>query len=452
MTSVADLSLVEAAERLKDRSMTASDLVDSVLARARRTEPVVHAYSYLDEDRARAQAEAADSLSRRGRALAPLHGIPVALKDTIDVAGLPSTGGSRALGDFPAKRDARVVGHLRAAGAITMGKTVAHELGFGANVPRTRNAWDSSRAPGGSSAGSTVAVAVGSAMAALGTDSGGSVRVPACLNGVVGFKPTRAAISLDGVMGMSEGLDTVGTLTRSAADALLLFSSIRKPGPPPDANEPVGARIAILDPDELWAVHPAVADAVRAAMLALGELGADSVRAEWPHPGLSSAVGMVLIFGDSAARFRGLMADRWSELDPGTLSALLAGSLLPASCRRAARDLALVVAADAESVFARSDATVIATPMFPVPVGAPDAVMGDAPGAMKYALEMTMIANIAGLPAVTIPCGMFDDGLPIGLQLIGRRGTDLNVLKIAAMFQSSTNWHSRRPPIAHIAD
>ncbi|TNC23783.1 amidase [Amycolatopsis alkalitolerans] len=224
VAEIFEWTLVETAFALRRGQVSAREVTEAVIDRANRTEPVVHAFAELREQDALRQADHADRLRSSGRPLGPLRGVPIAVKDLIDVEGFPTRAGSRATGDAPATTDAAAVRTLRAAGAIVIGKTVTHEFGWGANVPATRNAWNPRRAPGGSSAGSAVAVAVGAAFGALGTDTGGSIRVPAALNGVVGLKPTLGSVDTTGVVPMSRSLDTVGCLTRTVDDCATLFT------------------------------------------------------------------------------------------------------------------------------------------------------------------------------------------------------------------------------------
>lgn len=345
MAELCDLGLADAAQAVARGAISARELVGSVLARAERTEPVVHAYAYLDEASVRVQADAADDAVRRGERLGPLHGIPIGVKDVFDVQGWPTTAGSRALGTSPATGDAGAVAALRSAGAIVMGKTVAHELGFSANVPSTRNAWDPSRAPGGSSAGSAVAVAVGSAFGALGTDTGGSVRVPAAINGVVGFKPSFGAIDASGTARMSADLDTVGILARTADDVRRMFAtfagqdkiSIRRAGPPDEF------RIGYLEPDATGSIGSQIAHVVRTAVDTLARHGGCVEGVALPHPGLAASVGMVMVLADTSVEHGDLVRARWSDLESGTLATLLAGGALPDDTRDLARRLRAVV-------------------------------------------------------------------------------------------------------------
>jgi aspartyl-tRNA(Asn)/glutamyl-tRNA(Gln) amidotransferase subunit A len=245
VTAEQSWTATKAAAAIEAGDISASELLAAVLARLRATEPVLHAYSFVAEDTARAEAVRLDAELAHGRRRGPLHGIPVAVKDVIAVAGLPLEAGSRALRGRVAERDAKVVARLRQAGAVVVGKTVTHELAYGQNTPPTRNARDASREPGGSSAGSAVALAAGSALAALGTDGGGSVRHPAALNGIVGVKPTYGLLATDGVLTVGPSLEHVGVLASTVADCRLVLAALA--GTPYEAAAPLaGSRIGVL--------------------------------------------------------------------------------------------------------------------------------------------------------------------------------------------------------------
>ncbi len=450
MSEPCDLSISASGEALRCKDVSVRELVESVLRRAGATEPILHAYAHLDAGSALAQADAADAVIRRGGSVGPLHGIPIAVKDLIDVRTMPTTGGSRALSAQPAASDAAAVSAFRRAGAIILGKTVSHELGFGANVPLTRNAWNVSRAPGGSSAGSAVSVAAGSAMAALGTDTGGSVRVPASLNGIVGLKPSFGAINTGGALRMSPGLDTIGLLARTADDALLLLDALLADTNMAMANTTdavADLRLGYLERGAAGPVDAEVQQAVRTALDELVGLGASVEKVCWPNPGLTAAVGMITVLSDSAAEYAEIVRDRWARLDPGTLATLVAGAAIPDETRDLARRLRTVLVNEVNTIFRDDSLNVLALPSFPVSAGTPDDLLSGDAEASRTAMELQMIANLTGLPAITLPCGFTADEMPIGLQLIGRPGSDRTLVHLGSAFQCATSWQRRRPPL-----
>jgi len=221
-----DLSLVEAGALVQQRSISSSELVDATLRRIEATEPVVHAYALVLAEDARRRARQADRELAQGHWRGPLHGLPLAVKDICYTRDAPTEAGSRAMAGFVPDYDATVVRRLREAGAVLVGKTVTHEFAVGVNTPPTRTPWDMSAYPGGSSAGSGVAVSVRSAGGALGTDTGGSIRIPATINGIVGLKPTFGRVSRYGVVPLAASLDHVGPLTRTVEDCAVVLQAI----------------------------------------------------------------------------------------------------------------------------------------------------------------------------------------------------------------------------------
>ncbi|MFK4273316.1 amidase, partial [Streptomyces milbemycinicus] len=237
-----ELSLTEAADAIRTGRLSPVELVDSVLHRLEEVDPRLTAYVTVVADEARRAArEAADDVAA-GRLRGPLHGVPMGLKDLIDVAGAPTTASSRVRESHRAREDSTVAARLSAAGAVLVGKTHTHEFAYGLTTPQTRNAWDTGRVAGGSSGGSAVAVAAGAATFALGTDTGGSIRVPAALNGVVGLKPTYGLVPRHGVTSLSWSLDHVGPLTRTVPDQALVLAALAGHDPRDPASLDVPAR------------------------------------------------------------------------------------------------------------------------------------------------------------------------------------------------------------------
>ncbi len=236
MIAVYDLTIREAGVKLRSGTLSPVELTEAVLARIAATEPVLHAYVQVLAEEAMGAAREAEAELRAGRDRGPLHGIPIAIKDILDVAGVPTRCGSHVRADArAANADAEAVARLRAAGAVIVGKTVTHEFAGGVLSPPARNPWDPGRIPGGSSGGSGAAVAAGSCLAALGTDTAGSIRIPAALCGVVGLKPTTGQVSTRGVFPLSWSLDTVGPLAKTVDDAMLVLNAIL--GEAPESGE-----------------------------------------------------------------------------------------------------------------------------------------------------------------------------------------------------------------------
>ncbi len=293
------LSIADAAATVRRGELSPIELTEAALDRIAATEPVIHAFVTVLADEALAEARQAEQELRSGHDRGPLHGIPIAVKDIIDIAGRPTRCGSDSrAGVSPATADARVVTRLREAGAVIVGKTVTHEFAAGVSSPPARNPWDPERIPGGSSGGSGASVAAGSSLAAIGSDTAGSIRIPAALNGVVGLKPSFGRVSCDGVFPLSWSLDTIGPLTRSVRDAEIVFAAMVESGneveQPPSKNGIAGLRIGVPRSYFFNRLQPDVATSIERAIAVLKELGAETIDVEWPEASAAAATGFVI--------------------------------------------------------------------------------------------------------------------------------------------------------------
>ena len=402
------------------------ELTEACLARAEATSSL-GAFALLDHEGARRQAAA---LAERGPG-GPLYGVPVAVKDVIDVAGLPTRGGSSVTDADPAPRDAPVVTRLREAGAVIIGKTATHELAFGVTTPTAANPWDPDRSAGGSSGGSAVAVATGAVFAALGTDTAGSIRLPAAFCGVSGLKARHGALPMQGILPLAPSMDSAGALARSAEDLALLWSVLSGA---PVRGDLDGLRIGIPDPppetgDEIAA---AVADAVEV----LG--GAVSVTVPpwtaWERPRGRTLVAEAL----DAHRAAGWYPARRDHYGAEPLAYLESAERLTEADRSTARQELSDLAWRLQAAVGAVD--VLALPTCPVAAPARDA---DPRRASRELTPLCGPANAAGLAAASVPCGFTPDGMPIGLQLVGER--EDAVLAVARRYQTLTAAHDRRP-------
>lgn len=432
-----DLSVTAAGAALQAGALTAKDLTEACLARAHSVEGL-GAFAVLDEAGARAQAADLDrELAVRGPR-GPLHGIPVAVKDIIDVRGLPTRAGSPVTDGRPAARDAVLVARVRRAGAVIVGKTTTHELAFGVTTPAASNPWAPDRSPGGSSGGSAVAVATGAALGALGTDTAGSVRLPAALCGVSGLKGRPRVLPLEGVVALAPSMDSAGPLARSAEDLALLWTALRGvPGPTGSADLRVGV------PEPATDVEAEVAAAVEAAVGTLAGAGAEVLTVsvppwqDWARPRgrllVAEALGTHRAAGWYPAR-----AERYGD---EALGYLRAAERLSAYDVWAARQEMGRLARRLRAVLASVD--VLALPTCSIPAPARDA---DPAWASR---ELTLLcgpASAAGLAAISVPCGFTAGGLPIGLQLVAAH--EALALRAAHSYQRLTGFHERRPPAA----
>ncbi|WP_031073925.1 Asp-tRNA(Asn)/Glu-tRNA(Gln) amidotransferase GatCAB subunit A [Streptomyces sp. NRRL WC-3742] len=451
-----ELTLAAAAEEIRARRLSPVELVDSVLARIERTEPHLGAYVTVTAERARLAARNAEHEVAHGRHRGPLHGVPMALKDLIDVNGLPTTASSRVRTGHRANADSTVAARLDAAGAILLGKTHTHEFAFGLTTPQTRNAWDQDRVAGGSSGGSAVAVAAGAATFALGTDTGGSIRVPAALNGVVGLKPTYGLVPRHGVTPLSWSLDHVGPITRTVQDAALVLTVLAGPDPRDPASLPApaaaphyrpgpgtdltGLRVGVPRTHYFDRVHPHVESAVRRALGQLEALGARLVDVDIPMTRYLQATQWGLMVPEAAAYHEHTLRTAPELYQDDVRILLEAGQLMSAGDHlRAQRSRALIRAAW-ESLL--QDVDLIAAPTVPVTAAPADRPALTWPDGTEESVSDAYVrlnapANITGLPALTVPAGQDPDGLPIGLQLLARPLAEATLLRVGHAYEQT---------------
>ncbi|MFI9564959.1 amidase [Streptomyces rishiriensis] len=458
-----ELSLVEASRAVRARELSPVELTESVLARISAVEGRLGAYVTVAADAALAAAVRAEREISVSGPRGPLHGIPMALKDLIDAEGMPTTASSHVRAGHVAERDSRVAERLGAAGAVLLGKTHTHEFAYGLTTPQTNNAWDHSRVAGGSSGGSAVAVAAGGATFAMGTDTGGSIRVPAALNGVVGLKPTYGLVPRTGVTSLSWSLDHVGPLTRTVQDAALVLSATahhdpRDPasvsGPIPDrfpGGDLRGLKVGVPRNHYFDRVTPEVEESVRGAIERLAELGAELVDVEIPMARYVQAVQWGLMVPEATAYHeRSLRAT--PDLYAADVRILLeAGELTSAGdYLRAQRARTLMRDAWAR-MFDGID--VLAAPTVPMTAAeagqeAVEWADGTTEAVSDSYVRLCAPANITGVPALTLPVGHDHAGLPIGMQLMARPFHDATVLRVGRVYEESMAGAGRLAPLA----
>ncbi|MEU1785677.1 amidase [Streptomyces sparsogenes] len=431
-----ELSLTAASEAIRTRKLSPVELVDSVLDRIEAVEPQLGAYVTVTREQARRAARRAEQDVAAGRLRGPLQGIPMGLKDLIDVAGVATTASSRVRADHRADADSTVAARLTAAGAILIGKTHTHEFAYGLTTPQTHNAWNRDRVAGGSSGGSAVAVAAGTATFALGTDTGGSIRVPSALNGVVGLKPTYGLVPRHGVTSLSWSLDHVGPITRTVEDVAPVLAALAVHDPrdpaslatsgdyrPGAGTDLTGLRVGVPRNYYFDHVDPEVEAAVRRAIDTLESLGARLVEVEIPMTRYIQATQWGLMVPEATAYHeRTLRAV--PELYQADVRILLeAGELMPAGdYLRAQRSRTLMRQAWARVL---DDVDVIAAPTVPVTAVKADQDTvtwsdGTVEGVSDAYVRLSAPANITGVPSLSVPVGNDTAGLPIGMQLLGR--------------------------------
>jgi len=473
LTAADDLafsSVVELAGLVRARRVSPVELAQVYLARIERLDAKLGAYITVLREAAVAAARQAEATVMHGGTLGPLHGVPYAVKDQFDTAGVATTVGSRILEDNVPTEDATVIARLGAAGGILLGKLNLTEFALGGTrrfpFGQPRNPWNPDHDPGGSSSGSGIAVAAALCAASLGEDTGGSVRSPASWCGVVGLRPTWGRVSRHGSFPLSWSMDTAGPLTRTVEDAALMLQVIAGPDPrdPLTSRRPVpdysaalnngvrGLRIGIIRELTFGAeTDGEVREAVSAAARRLEGLGAAVEETSLPLVLLAGAIFMALADADGAGVHQHWLRTRAMDYDEGTRRRLLTASLIPAAaCQQAARARALL-RAQIHGALARHDLLLCPT----AHQAAPPIAAGQAPitsraevaGRFFTRRSYVTPAALAATPAIALPCGFTRAGLPISLQLIGRPFDEPTVLRAARAYEQATDWARRRPPV-----
>jgi aspartyl-tRNA(Asn)/glutamyl-tRNA(Gln) amidotransferase subunit A len=457
------MGLAEVSRLIQKRTVSPVELTELCLARIEQFNPRLNAFITVTADSAREEAKRAEAEIARGNWRGPLHGIPLALKDLVETAGVRTTAASAVLQDYIPAKDAHIVQRLKEAGVVLLGKLNLHEFAYGgsgiiSHFGVVRNPWDQKRITGGSSSGSAAAVAAGLCYGAIGTDTAGSIRLPASFCGVVGLKPSYGLVSARGVIPLSWTQDHVGPLTRTVADAALMLQVIASY----DARD-IGSQ-------RYPAVHyPAAMEETRVASLRLGTVGdlfGQELDPEVDHA-LQEALAMLtgatagaksvsipmtgdrtVVSCEAFTYHEQYLAKNADKYHPETLRRIRAGADVTAplyignyrNLQRMRRDVL--------EVFEQVD--VLVTPTTPV---LPDTVAElETQPDMLRPKELTMLRNtrpfnVLGLPTITVPCGFSKSGLPIGLQLSGAPGKEATVLALAHAYEQQTEWHKKKPPV-----
>lgn len=441
------------------------DATRSCLAVLERLNPALQAFITPMADQALADAEVADRAAEAGNWLGVLHGVPVAVKDCIDVAGVRCTSGSRAYADNVAKKDAVVTRRLRAAGAVIIGKTNLHELSFGGTTQNEhfgscRNAWNPERLPGGSSGGSAVAAATGMCSVAIGSDTGGSIRAPSALNGLVGLRATMGSISGTGIMPVCPPHDIAGPMARRVTDVARTFTALagHDPSDPYSVDRPApdvlsglrdpldGVRIAILGGFFKEGVAPEIATAVDAAARVLESRGAVLCDAEIPEAAGAPDALQRTIFADAVDRHRALLLETPDLLSEAVRTRMAPGRAMAAMDYAAAQRWLEHWRWRMRRFFDETAPVVLSAT-----VGIPTPPIAAAADVIALTGEVTRLCwgwAAARIPAITIPCGFTRDGMPIGLQLAAAPWQEPLLLRLAWHYQDATAWHLQEPPLA----
>ena len=470
MTAVHDMTLVEAAAAVREKRVSSLELTQAALSRAESLQPKFNAFVRIDTEEAQAVARACDADLARGRIRGPLHGVPLAHKDMFYRAGRISTCGSKIRAEWVAPETAAVLERLDAAGAIQIGTLNMTEFAYGptgqnAFLGDARNPWNPAHITGGSSSGSAVSVASRIVYAALGSDTAGSVRMPAALCGVTGMKTTFGRVTRAGCMPLSQSLDTVGPLTRTVADNALMLAVLAGR----DARDP--STLAVDVPDYAAAATRVdvrglrlgiprgffdanldgdVARLIDAAAQAFRGLGAELIEVAMPDLDAINAAGFLLTWGDVIGVHGTWMRERAADYTAQTRGrvevTLAAGA---ADYVDAQRCRARLLREFAAQVFSKCDALIAPVLAFPVPKFS-DVDVSGGPEMMRILDEITRLmrpVNVLGLPALALPCGFTPGNLPCGMQLIGRPFAEAQLYRMGAAYQGVTDWHTRVPPV-----
>jgi aspartyl-tRNA(Asn)/glutamyl-tRNA(Gln) amidotransferase subunit A len=432
MTEPHQWSITDTTQHLATRRVSSREVLHALQARIFQHDASLQAWVMLAGEFAEAEAAACDEETARGISRGPLHGVPIAIKDNLDVVGMPTRGGSDLTDDLPATTDAAAVKRLRAAGAIVFGKTAM--TAFAAMDPAaTRNPWNNAHTPGGSSSGSAAAVAAQMCGAALGTQTAGSVLRPAAYCGVVGLKPTYGAVSREGLIPCAWSMDHVGVIARDVRDIELIFDTLASQAPRTgdgDSAPVVGIPVRgfdITDADAALAFDRAV-DVLTAA-------GAKVVSIVLPDGfETSSAAGIVTMYAEMAAFHRELFSRRFAQYPPRLRVLVEAGLKLSASDYLNAQRIRRLETARLSSLL--GGVTVMLTPTTATPAPLGQASTGD----WRFNLPF----SASGHPAITLPCGVTTGGLPVGMQAIAAHGREDRLFAFGRLFQQLSDWHARR--------
>ena len=457
------LSASEISTAYAAKTLSPVELLTALLARIEALDPKLHAFIRLDPDAAMQAARQAEAEIAAGRKRGKLHGVPVGIKDIIDVAGLPTTGHSKILLDNIAKSDAAVVQKLRQAGAVIMGKLSTHEFAIGGPsfdlpFPPARNPWNPDHHPGGSSSGSGAGVAAGLFPLALGTDTGGSVRNPASACGIVGLKPTYGLVSRRGVFPLSFTLDHVGPLTRSVADNALLLDAIAgyDPADPGSAATPAHGFGRLLDRgvrdlrigfvrhfhERDMPAHPEVGAALEDAARVLQAEGAQVHTVTLPALTEFAGINRVILCSEAWSIHAPWLRERPGDYGKLARRRLLPGAFMTAGDYVGAQRRRAELIAAVEDRLRDHDVLLCASSMDPA------SRLDDAEEtARTYPRQARTPFNVTGHPALAMMAGLSRAGLPVSVQFAGRYFDDATVLRVAAAYERATGWHEKKPPI-----
>ncbi|MBA3584657.1 MAG: Asp-tRNA(Asn)/Glu-tRNA(Gln) amidotransferase subunit GatA [Gemmatimonadetes bacterium] len=463
------LSLAEAARLVGEKEVSPVDLVDASLGRISAVDEKLKSFITVYEEEARRVARALEAMISAGHRLGPLHGVPVALKDNIGLEGLRTTAGSKVLADWVPEEDATVAARLKGAGAVMIGKTNMHEFAWGATSANphhgfVRNPWNTGRFPAGSSGGSGAAVAARCCFGSLGTDTGGSIRLPAAVNGIAGIRPTIGRVSNHGVIPLAWSMDTVGPMARTVEDCALMFGVIcgHDPKDATTAQVPVtdyladlargveGVRIGVVPGYFFHHLQPAVHDAVRDALKTFESLGASVVDVEIQNIHGNISAQLTVEACEPSAYHARWLRERPEDYGEDVRLLLELGEMHLATHYIQAQRYRGLLRREFLEAFKSVDVFVCPTlPFTATKVGEMEVVIEDgaAEDMLGAIMQFTGVPSLTGLPSLAVPCGFDAEGLPVGMQVIGRPFDEATLFRIGAAYQRATDFHEQAPPL-----
>ena len=455
MTELAFQSIPLLSDRIARRAISPTELVRELLDRISRYNPVLHSYISVAETGALHRAASLEAEMRAGGYRGPLHGIPIVHKDVICTRELPTTAHSRVLDDFPPVADAAIVANLERAGMILLGKTNTNEFANGGTeiYGTPRNPWNTDHFSGGSSAGSGASVAAGLAVAATGSDTGGSIRAPASFCGIVGFKPTHGLVPVAGLIPLSWSMDHVGPMTRTVfGNALLLGAMVgvegakvpKAFGPGPELAVE-GMTVGVPEDHFFEGLDPGVEASVQSALAHLEALGCHLVPLRLPRAGDLAAAASIIVAVEAYAQHATWLRRHWRRYGVRARRRLSSGAFYSAADYQLAGQVRQLWMRELNAAMATVDVLVTPTQRILAPTvqeeetDPPDTSWG------------TRHFNLSGHPAITIPCGFAAGGLPVGLQIVGPHFAEKTVIRLAHAYETTTEWHSRRPSLEGVS-
>ena len=463
------LTLAEASRLVERRELSPVELTEAALNQIEAVGERINAYISVYADQAKAVAEAAETMIQAGHWLGPLHGIPLALKDNIALKDQTTTAGSKVLANWVPERDATAARRLRGSGAIFLGKTNMHEFAWGGTSDNphygaVRNAWNQEHFPAGSSGGSGAAVAARTCFGALGTDTGGSVRLPSAVNGIVGLRPTIGRVSNAGVIPLAWSMDTVGPMTRTVEDCAILFNAIagHDPADNGSATRPVedytadlghgveGLRIGVVPGYFFHHLQPPVHDAVKGALRTLEGLGATVVDVEIENIHGNISAQLTIESAEPSAYHQRWLRERPQDYGEDVRTLLQMGEMLLATHYIQAQRYRTLLKDEFLRAFKRVDVFICPTlPFTATEIGTMRVVIknGEEEDMLSAIMQFTGVPSLTGLPSLNVPCGFDPDGLPVGMQIIGRPFAEAELFRVGAAYQQATDFHKKHPAL-----